>query len=124
MKKALLMLLVSCSLFANAEPAVIEESYTIPGTLSESCDKVDYYSPEQDGEEYRLCLMEVIQLTLDYTKFAPAIITPGMMPEDKRLMYVEEAKKIFTYFNSALSDSERLTVDVDKMMFKGKDDAS
>ena len=68
MKKALLMLLVSCSLFANAEPAVIEGSYTIPGTLSESCDKVDYYSPEQDGEEYRLCLMEVIQLTLDYTK--------------------------------------------------------
>jgi len=47
-----------------------------------------------------------------------------MMPEDKRLMYVEEAKKIFTYFNSALSDSERLTVDVDKMMFKGKGDAS
>ena len=77
MKKALLMLLVSCSLFANAEPAVIEESYTIPGTLSESCDKVDYYSPEQDGEEYRLCLMEVIQLTLDYTKFAPPSLCLG-----------------------------------------------
>tara|TARA_B000000441_G_C21751699_1_gene363350 strand:- start:5386 stop:5562 length:177 start_codon:yes stop_codon:yes gene_type:complete len=49
MKKTLLMLLVSCSLFANAEPAVIKENYTIPGTLSESCDKVDYYSPGQEG---------------------------------------------------------------------------
>jgi len=68
--------------------------------------------------------MEVIQLTLDYTKFIPAIIAPGMMPEDKRLMHVEEAKKIFTYFNSALPDGERLTVDVDNMMFKGKDYAS